>query len=141
MLLTLPLRAQTRVNFCDLIRNPEAYDGKTITVRATYRYGFEWSELYCLECLDKGKAWLELPSTLDDASTKQLKLTPKGAGIVNLTVTATFESGGHFGHMGYRYKFVASQIADVAVLSKGMKSIAEEKGVEQRWACGGTDPK
>ncbi len=35
-----------------------------VNVRATYRYGFEWQELYCLDCKDKGKAWLEVPLDL-----------------------------------------------------------------------------
>jgi hypothetical protein len=61
---------QPTLRFCDLVRNPAEYNGKTVTVRATYRYGFEWEELYCLDCLDKGKAWLEVPSDLDDASSR-----------------------------------------------------------------------
>jgi hypothetical protein len=133
---------QPTLRFCDLVRNPAEYNGKTVTVRATYRYGFEWEELYCLDCLDKGKAWLEVPSDLDDASVKALRRGPKGAGIVNLTVQGIFISGGHFGHQNfYRYKFVAQRVADVAVVSKGMKSFAEERTAEQCYACGGTNPK
>ena len=56
------------VTFCDLVRNPDKYDGQEVSVRATYRYGFEWQELYCLDCKDKGKAWLEVPFDLDDAA-------------------------------------------------------------------------
>jgi hypothetical protein len=111
-------------------------------VRATYRYGYEWSELYCLECLDKGKAWLDIPIDIDDASLKSLKRTPKGAGIVNLTVQGTFRSGGFFGHMnGYRHEFTARKISNVAVVLKGMKDISEEEKAEKKWACGGTNPK
>jgi len=29
----------------------------------------------------------------------------------------------------------------VAVVSKGMKPLAEEEKAERQWACGGTDPK
>jgi len=66
----LSAAAQTQVSFCDLLRNPDTYDGKEVTVRATYRYGFERQQLYCLECIDKGRAWLELPDDLDDDSVK-----------------------------------------------------------------------
>jgi hypothetical protein len=135
--------SQTPVRFCDLLRNPDEYNGREVTVRATYRYGFEWQQLYCLECLDKGKAWLELPyDPDDDAALKSLKRAPKGAGIVNLTVQGVFVSGGHFGHMnGYKYKFVAHEISDVAVVLKGMRTLSEEKKAEEQWACGGTNPR
>jgi len=118
------------------------FTGKEVTVRATYRYGFEWEELYCLDCLDKGKAWLEIPSDIDDASEKALKHAPKGAGIVNLTVSGTFMSGSTYGHSnGYRYQFVAKKISNISVVLKGAKSPAEEKKAEEHWACGGTNPK
>jgi hypothetical protein len=128
------------VTFCDLVRNPEKYNGQEVSVRATYRYGFEWSELYCLDCLDKGKAWLATGS-LDDASARFLKRAP-GAGIVNLTVQGVFVSGGTFGHRtGYRYRIEAHKISSVAVIQKGTKPPAEEEKAEKHWGCGGTDPK
>jgi hypothetical protein len=135
--------SQAPIRFCDLLRNPDEYNGKEITVRATYRYGFEWQELYCLDCLDKGRAWLELPyDQNDDLAVGPLRRAPKGAGIVNITVQGIFVSGGHFGHMnGYKYKFVAHKVSDMAVVLKGMKSLSEEKKAEERWACGGTDPR
>jgi hypothetical protein len=138
---------QSPVVFCDLVRNPEKYNGREVTVRATYRYGFEWSELYCLDCLERGKArsgiaWLRIPSDLDDDSVRSFKKVPKGSGIVNLTVQGVFASGETYGHQnGYRYEIVAQKISDVAVIQKGIKPPAEEEKAEKRWACGGTDPK
>ena len=35
------VKPQSPVTFCDLVRNPEKYNGDEITVRTTYRYGFE----------------------------------------------------------------------------------------------------
>src|SRR5438045_3177385 len=78
------------VSFCDLLRNPQKYKGEQVRVRATYRYGFEWSQLYCLDCTDQGKAWLQIPSALDEASQRSFRKLPKGAGIVNLTVQGVF---------------------------------------------------
>jgi hypothetical protein len=133
---------QSQVTFCELVRNPELYNGKEVTVRATYKYGFEWQMLYCLDCLDKGKAWLEIPSELDDASRKALKRAPKGAGTINLTVEGIFMSGSTYGHQNmYHYKFVARKISDVAVVIKGMKTLADEEEAEKLWACGGLHPK
>jgi hypothetical protein len=134
--------SQPPVTFCDLVKNPEVYNRKEVTVRATYKYGFEWQFLYCLTCFDNGKVWLEIPNDLDDASRKALKDTPKDAGIVNITVQGVFMSGGGFGHLnGYRYQFVAHKISNVAVLIKGMKGPEEERKAEKQWACGGTNPK
>ena len=131
---------QSRVTFCDLVRNPEKYNGQEVRIRATWRYGFEWSQLYCLECLDKGKAWLEMHPDLDEASERSLKRAPK-AGIVNLTVRGVFLSGDTYGHQNaYCYKIVASKISDVAVIWKGTKP-GKEQEAERRWACGGTNPK
>src|SRR6266705_1777133 len=96
--LSVSARPELQVTFCELVRNPELYDGKEATVRVTYKYGFEWQMLYCLDCLDKGKAWLEFPIDLDDASVNALKRAPKGAGTVNLTVHGVFMSGAHYGH-------------------------------------------
>ena len=136
------IHPQSPATFCDLIRSPAKYSGKEVTIRATYRYGFEWSELYCLDCLDQGKVWLDMPVALQDTSARSLKKMPKYAGIVNLTVQGVFVSGGTFGHPnGYRYKIEPYKINDVVVLQKGAKSLEEEKGVEKRWACGGTNPK
>ena len=136
------IRSQSSPTFCDLIRSAEKYNGKEVTVRATYRYGFEWSELYCLDCLDHGKAWLEMPVTLKDTSDSSLKKMPKDAGIVNLTVQGVFLSGGTFGHSNaYRFKIEPTKISNVVVLQKGMKSPEKEKIVEKRYACGGANPK
>ena len=130
------------VAFCDLVRSPERFNGKEVTVRATYHYGFEWRQLYCLDCLDKGPAWLEIPYDLDDASEKALKRLPEGAGIVNITVQGTFMGRGSYGHLGgYHYQLVAKKITNVAVIVKGMKPIAEEEAAEKKWACRGTNPK
>jgi hypothetical protein len=142
IVLTNGVHSQSPVTFCDLIRNPAKYNGKHVTIRATYRYGFEWSEMYCLDCLDQGKAWLDMPVTLEDASGRSLKKMPKNAGIVNLTVQGVFVSGGTFGHSNaYRYKIEPSKISDVVVLQKGARSPEKEKSVEKRWACGGADRK
>src|SRR5215467_6711320 len=102
------------VSFCELVSNPERYKGKEVTVRATYKYGFEWQVLYCLSCLDRGRVWLEIADDLDDASEKTLKRAPEGAGTVNLTVQGVLLSGGRYGHLnGYQYQFVAHRVRNV----------------------------
>ncbi|HEY2823599.1 MAG TPA: hypothetical protein VGJ06_21315 [Candidatus Acidoferrum sp.] len=133
--------SQESVSFCDLLRNPEKYDGKEVIVRATWRYGFEWSQFYCIDCLPKQTTWLEISPDLDEKSSRVLRRRPK-SGIVNITVQGIFQSGGHFGHLnGYQNRFIAREVKDVVVVSSGMKSPENEQRVEKQWACGGTNPK
>ena len=132
----------TNYSFCDLLRNPDQFNGKEVTVRVTWHYGLEWSQLYCLDCMDNGRAWLEIPNQIDNASRNAFRRAPKNAGIVNLTLQGTFMSGAAYGHLGgYRYQIVAHKVSDVVVLLKGMQSSEREREVEKRWACGGTNPK
>jgi hypothetical protein len=132
---------QTQTKFCDLVRDAEKYNGKEVTVRATHHYSFEVSTFYCIDCLEKGRAWLDFSDDLDDASQKALRRAPKGTGIINLTVTGTFMSGGHYGHLGLKYGFLARRVSDVSVLLKGTKKPDEERAIEEKWACGGKNPK
>ncbi len=143
LLLTIAAPAQGVMNFCDLLRNAERFNGKEVTVRATYRYGYEWSQLYCLKCADEGKVWLELPSALDydNDSQKALRKMPKGSGIVDVTVRGVFTSGATYGHGNmYRSQLRAMKITDVFVIQKGMKSLSAEAKADQRSGCGGSNP-
>jgi hypothetical protein len=64
--------SETQVSFCDLVKNPHLYSGKEVTVRATHRVGFEWSELYCCYLADIpriGDSDLSLGAVLTDGVT------------------------------------------------------------------------
>jgi len=52
-----------RIDFCEVLKDPREYGGKEITVRATYFYWFEMSDLSCLSCQDKGKPGWASPPT------------------------------------------------------------------------------
>ena len=107
------------VEYCDLVMNPEKYDGKEVTVRATYRYGFEWQEMFCMECRKVGKTWLEFDDEIAGETKAMLKKFPKDQGTVNAVFTGTFESSkGPYGDGGYRFKFVVRAISDAEVVSK-----------------------
>ena len=89
---------------------------------------FEMSELYCLACQDKGRTWLRFTTDLDRDSEGELRKAPQ-SGIVNLTVTGRFETGGTFGHLnGYQHQFTASKIRGLAVVARGPQSIEQRKG-------------
>ena len=106
------------VEYCELVKNPEKYDGKEVTVRATYRYGFEWSEIFCLDCRDIGKTWLEI-GDVTKKSEKTLKKFPKDDGTINALFTGKFESSkGSYGDGGYRFRFVLKEISQAKLLTK-----------------------
>ena len=138
VLLVSTASPQTTVKFCELMRDPERYNGKLVKVRATWIYGYEWSYLHCLDCGDR--VWLDT-SALDEQSEKTLKHLPKGASIVNVDVEGVFQTSGTFGHMNsYKHQLMAHTIADPAVISKGMKPHEKELEMERKFACGGIKP-
>ena len=142
LLFTTVAFSQNTVGLCELLRNPKAYNGKEVVVRATYQYGFEWSYLYCLDCLEKGKTWLQIDDDLDNASAKSLRRLPKGSGIVTLTVQGVFVTGSTYGHLNsYRYQLVAKKIGKMIVLQKGMKGISRETATVGKSGCGGQNPR
>jgi hypothetical protein len=139
MVLLSSASPEPKMDFCELMRHPEEYNGKLVKIRATWIYGFEWSYLHCLGC--EGRVWLET-AELDETSEKALKRTPKGAAILNVDVEGVFQSGGGFGHMnGYKYQLRAQTMANPAVISKGMKAREKELAIEKKCACGGAKPR
>jgi hypothetical protein len=133
--------SEPQTAFCDLLRNPEKYNGKEVTVRATWSKGPEWSALYCLGCPDKSSVWLDVRTELDDASKKALRQVPMPA-TANLTVQGVFMSGGLYGHRNqYQYQLVARKVNDAAIVWSGAPFTAEEKETVKQWGCGGANPK
>src|SRR6185312_16489199 len=43
---------------CEVLRDSEFYNGKQVTVRATFRLGKKQSQLYCMACIDGGRVWM-----------------------------------------------------------------------------------
>ena len=109
------------VSFCDLVKNPEKYNGQEVTVQATYSYGFEWQDIFCVECRNVAKTWLEFDKEHEAQLKPVLKKFPKDAGIVNGTFSGTFQSsGGPFGNGGYRLRLLVKTVSNVEVVYKGM---------------------
>lgn len=110
--------AAVSLEFCALINKPNAYDGKNVMVRATYRYGFEWQEIYCLECRGLARTWLEFLDLPKD-SERILKKFPKDNGTVTATFTGIFQSSqGPFGDGGYRFRILVKEISQAEVVAK-----------------------
>jgi len=123
--------------YCDIVNDPIKFDGKPIIVWATYRYGFEVQELFCLECRDQGKAWLEFSDALDKKSRNALKKLPKREGTINAVFRGTFEaSGGPYGHLEYRFKFVVTEVRQPEVVSKSGWAPEYLPSTAQQKLCG-----
>jgi hypothetical protein len=127
-----------RIDFCEVLKDPRQYGGKEITVRATYFYWFEMSDLYCLSCQNKGKTWLSISSDLDRDSESELRKAPE-SGIVNLTLPASFKPVERLN--GYQHELTATRVRNLVVLAKGLQSPEQRKQTETKWACGGRSPK
>lgn len=111
------------VNFCYLLKNPDAYKDKTVRVKATYRYGFEWSELYCSNCIGKGQVWVDFTESFSENSKKKYrkKLNENGDGgrTVNVTFVGKFLAQGRYGHMnGYPFNFIVEKVENAEIIYK-----------------------
>lgn len=115
-----PEKPVQTVSLCDLVRSPRDFDQKRVRIQATYRYGFEWSELYCEDCLDVGLVWLDFDTAFDESTDKKtrsrIKWSEKGR-TVNITAVGKFYAVGKFGHLGgYPFKFVAEYFERAEVI-------------------------
>lgn len=110
---------QGLVAFCDLVSNPGKYNGKEITTRATFRYGFEWQEVFCLKCDVDSRVWLEFSEDLTEKSKAALKKAPKDYGIINAVFTGTFRTSGPYGDGGYKFELEVKEARNVEVVFKG----------------------
>lgn len=107
------------ISFGELISRPKDFDGKRITVRATYRYGFEWQELYCVPSRTTVKVWLAIPPELPKPVQKVLKRLPKHQGTVNATFTGLFHGErSAFGDGGYQFQLDLEKLDQVQIVSK-----------------------
>jgi hypothetical protein len=102
--------AAPTISYCELLREPNLYQGKFVRVAATWNYGFEWSYLYHRECMSRvNKAWVEFVD--EDAGCQQTKKVTKRLkdGFDNkadVVAVGTLSGGGGYGHMnGYQYQF------------------------------------
>lgn len=109
------------VDYCDLIHNAERYNGNLVRVSAVYRYGFEWSELYCLECVNEPRTWVDLDESFVSSTKSGLRKKIGYNGFKGRTVKVTmigrFDVGGGYGHMGaYRFRLLVNRLEKADVI-------------------------
>jgi len=107
---SLGTRPVPAANYCDLTRDPSAYDGKEVRLKVLLRVGYEWQEIYCLDCFDtKQRTWIIFgPDAASCTSRRARKLINAREGTFAIQAVGEFQSSGlRYGHMGdYRYQFV-----------------------------------
>lgn len=120
------------VSFVELLKHPSNFDGKRISVRATYRYGFEWQEVYCLSSRATAKVWLAIPPELPGSVQKALRRLPKHQGTVNATFTGVFHGArSAYGDGGYQYQLDLEKIEQVEIVSRS-GAVAEALAANER---------
>ena len=113
-------RSYSAISVCSLLDSADAHVGREVTVYGTYRYGFEWMDLYCLRCAATGDGfvWVEFDEEADWPPGPRFS---RDEGTVNVVFKGRFETGTTYGHEnGYRSQLVVSRILDARfVESKG----------------------
>jgi hypothetical protein len=107
-----PENVTQSLSYCDLTKNPSAFSGKRIRVRAIYSYMFEVSRLKPPACCTGGDTaiWVDFSEEMDGNSTRLFRKFPRGMGFVLATFEGVFQSGGPFGDGGYRYRLAVDKI-------------------------------
>lgn len=114
------------VPYCELIRNPSAYDGRKVRIAATYRSGYEWSEIYDRDCFDfERRTWVEFEN-LDAESRRvleDLKTESSEGRTLSVIFAGTFEnSKGNYGHLNdYKHLLKVSNVDRAELLFEGSK--------------------
>ena len=118
-----PSGPPARVELCKVLRNSEFYEGKQITVRATFRLGRKERRLFCMACIDEGRVWMReiLPSGGEIApGLKKLNdlILENDKGItLNGIFTGTFRGPGVYGLLGaFTYQIDVQEVREIEVI-------------------------
>ncbi len=88
------------ISFCEL-RNTQLGLAKDVRIRAIYRVGFEWAELYSLKCTDAPGVWVDFSDDWESRTKRAMrKEIEKGEGTYLVVFTGKLLKGNGFGHMG-----------------------------------------
>jgi hypothetical protein len=109
------------VSICDLIKNPEEFEGKNIRVNATYRYGVEWSELYCSNCWDRDerRIWVSFDSSFSSNTKSKIRKTLVGGGETGRTLNVDFVGAFYRDSQlpaGYDFKFIVTKASIAEII-------------------------
>lgn len=117
------------IDYCEIIKNPNVYNEKTVKIYGEYRAGFEHSILGSQNCVDNyGKVWIEWENYRSCGDEKTARLLAnrakgneynylEGNFVGKFFVKEEGKSG--FGHMNAKpYKLVVSCVENTILLPK-----------------------
>jgi hypothetical protein len=117
-----PSGPPVRVELCEVLRNSEFYEGKQITVRASFRLGRKERQLFCMACIE-GRVWMReiLPSGGEIApGLKKLNdlIQENDKGItLNGIFTGAFRGPGVYGLLGaFTYQIDVQEVREIEVI-------------------------
>jgi hypothetical protein len=86
------------------------FDGKAVQLKGVFRFGFEWSELYCYKNGSWPQIWAEFPEN-DVEGIRKLSSTLKGEGTVNVIFEGLlYSSQPPYGHSALKQKIVVKKV-------------------------------
>lgn len=107
------------IAYCDLMKNPSLYDGKTVRVSANYIVGFEWAFLSDDKCPsgqdNATKTWIIIPdkaNLCEDVGQVKTSLPPQINRSESMerkvTITGIFHNsrGGHLDSYPFTMEFI-----------------------------------
>lgn len=113
-----------RMELCEVLRDSEFYNGKQVTVRASFRLGKKQSQLYCMACMEGGRVWMRevLPSSGEVApglrKLNDLILENEKGITVNGIFTGTFRGAGQYGRLGaFTYQIDVQEVSEIEMVS------------------------
>jgi len=91
------------VAFCDLLNNPQAFEGKLIRVRALYLTDFEKAVLTAPACaVPRPVTWVSFEKSWESRTSWRLRHAMNGIKWnveSDVVLVGTFKTGGPFGHL------------------------------------------
>lgn len=108
------------VSYCGILKDPKAYTGKLVRIKAVWQFGFEITSLYDRKCREKPQAWLEFADEkhLCPETNRNLSIPGRSDKEAEVTVTGRLYGPGRYGHLGgYQFKFVVVCLEKVKVIS------------------------
>jgi hypothetical protein len=115
---------QAPQELCEVLGDSEFYNGKQVTVRATFRLGRKQSQLYCMACIDGGRVWMRelLPARGEVApglkKLNDLILENEKGITVNGIFTGTFRGAGQYGRLGaFTYQIDVQEVSEIEFVS------------------------
>ena len=110
--LSANVETMENVSYCQLAKDPNAFSGKRIRIRAIYSYMFEVSSLKSPTCCpDHGALiWVDFDEEKVNSLLRQL---PNGMGTVLAVFVGKIETGRIYGPFGEKVRFVVDRIERV----------------------------